>query len=547
MQNFFSRSNLFIIFIPIASVYIFGMLVDIMDIDAAQYASIALEMLKKGSYLEVFHRNQNYLDKPPLLFWLSSLSFSVFGLANWTYKLPSVLFSVLSIYSTYRFAKLFYTANTAIFAAIILATSQAYFLINNDCRTDTILIGSISFTSWQLAEYLLKRNPLNFILAFVGIALGMLSKGPLGLMVPALGFGTHLLVKKDFKNIFQWQWLLGIAIVVVVLLPMCYGLYTQFGTKGLYFYFWEQSFGRITGSNSWNNSPDPFFLFHSFLWSFLPWTILFLFALVHKIAQLVKTRFQTSDEIINISAIVLSYIILSRSKYQLPHYIYGILPFASIITAQYLLEIVPTANKKIWGFLSISQWVVCFSLWIVAGLLAFVCFESGNFVNFIFGVGPGVVIGLMFNKKLDQYAKYIVVSLVTAVGVNAIMSLQIYPSLLDYQPSKKVAATLKNAAADEAHTFSFRIYPSYSLDFYAQMVVKEVKEEADFDVYAQKGEKYFCYTNSTGFDFIKSKTNEYETLGIYESYPVTKLTLPFLNPNTRSQHTETRYLVRFKL
>ncbi|MEO0008670.1 MAG: hypothetical protein RJA20_2866, partial [Bacteroidota bacterium] len=56
-----------LLFIAIA-----GLFLDIMDVDAAQYASIALEMTQNGSWLQVMHRGADYLDKPPLLFWLSA-------------------------------------------------------------------------------------------------------------------------------------------------------------------------------------------------------------------------------------------------------------------------------------------------------------------------------------------------------------------------------------------------------------------------------------------------------------------------------------------
>jgi 4-amino-4-deoxy-L-arabinose transferase-like glycosyltransferase len=51
-------------------VAIAGLFLDVMDVDAAQYASIALEMTQNGSWLQVMHRGTDYLDKPPLLFWL---------------------------------------------------------------------------------------------------------------------------------------------------------------------------------------------------------------------------------------------------------------------------------------------------------------------------------------------------------------------------------------------------------------------------------------------------------------------------------------------
>ena len=76
----------------IALVYTVGAFVDVMEVDAAQYASISQEMLQTGEILQVHHRYQDYLDKPPLLFWLSSLSFWLFGVSNFTYKLQHYVF-----------------------------------------------------------------------------------------------------------------------------------------------------------------------------------------------------------------------------------------------------------------------------------------------------------------------------------------------------------------------------------------------------------------------------------------------------------------------
>jgi 4-amino-4-deoxy-L-arabinose transferase-like glycosyltransferase len=84
-------------------VYFLNMFPDVMEADASQYAAISWEMLENGSYLQVFQRGLDYLDKPPLLFWLSSFSFKLFGVSNFTYKLPAVLVILMGIYATYRF------------------------------------------------------------------------------------------------------------------------------------------------------------------------------------------------------------------------------------------------------------------------------------------------------------------------------------------------------------------------------------------------------------------------------------------------------------
>ncbi|HVZ26531.1 MAG TPA: hypothetical protein VG842_10770, partial [Sediminibacterium sp.] len=67
--------------------YLLGMfLIPLMDIDAAQYASISREMLENHHYLWLFDLGKDYLDKPPMLFWLSSQSMRILGVHDWAYR-----------------------------------------------------------------------------------------------------------------------------------------------------------------------------------------------------------------------------------------------------------------------------------------------------------------------------------------------------------------------------------------------------------------------------------------------------------------------------
>jgi 4-amino-4-deoxy-L-arabinose transferase-like glycosyltransferase len=98
-----------------------------MDIDAAQYALINREMLERNSFLQVFENGKDYLDKPPLLFWLSALSLKIFGVHDWAYRLPSFFFAIISVYATYRLTLLYYQKTIAQISAMVLATSLGNF------------------------------------------------------------------------------------------------------------------------------------------------------------------------------------------------------------------------------------------------------------------------------------------------------------------------------------------------------------------------------------------------------------------------------------
>lgn len=148
-----SKNILLIVFLSATIVYIAGLFVDVINVDAAQYASISKEMSETGSYLVVKHCGKDYLDKPPLLFWLSALSFKMFGVYNWSYKMPSYLFSLLAVLATYCLASSLYDKRVAVLSAIILYTTQAFFVFNNDVRTDTILASCVITSIWLLYQF----------------------------------------------------------------------------------------------------------------------------------------------------------------------------------------------------------------------------------------------------------------------------------------------------------------------------------------------------------------------------------------------------------
>lgn len=190
------------------------------------------------------------------------------------YKLPSYLFTLLGVYSVYRLAKHLYDEQTGLVAALILYTCQAFFLFNNDVRTDTLLTANVIFATWQLVRFVDTGKWKFLIAGFAGVGLAMLAKGPIGAIVPGAAIFVHLMMKRQWKKLFQWKWLAGIVVTFLVLLPMTYGLYAQYGSAGPRFFFWTQSFGRITGENAWKNDAGYFYFIHVFGWSMLPWTLI---------------------------------------------------------------------------------------------------------------------------------------------------------------------------------------------------------------------------------------------------------------------------------
>jgi 4-amino-4-deoxy-L-arabinose transferase-like glycosyltransferase len=417
-----------------------------MEVDAAQYASISLEMAKSGSYLKVYHLSGNYLDKPPLLFWLGAIFIKLFGANQIAYRLPTFLFTLVAVYATYALGKRLYNKNAGILSGILIASSQIYILHNHDVRTDTLLTNFVIIAIWQGITYLDTKKTSNFIWAFVAIGMAMLAKGPIGAVVPVMAIGTQLVYKRDWKNIFNWRWILGVGLVLLVLSPMMWGLYQQFdmdptakvngkvGVSGIRFFFWEQSFGRITGENVWQDDSSYFFFTHNYLWEFLPWSLIGIAAMFTKLRNLVLDRFKfnNTNEMVTMGGFIFPFLALSTSHYKLPHYIMVIMPMAAIFTAGYIDDILKSDNAKARHVFSIVQYVFSVLIGFLVLFILYFIFPATYAFWWIFPLLLFVLGFFLFNSS-DRLIKLIGPSLVAVILTNIVMNGYFYPQLNKYQ------------------------------------------------------------------------------------------------------------------
>ncbi len=549
------KNKYYILFIPIGLVYLIGMFNDVMEVDASQYAAMSREMLQSGNYLQLYDRGQNYLDKPPLLFWVSALSYKLFGISNFAYKLPSVLFSLLGILATFCLGKRLYGVKAGFYAALILASCQAWFMMNQDIRTDTILAACTIFAIWQLFLFMDEQKFIHLISGSIGVAGAMLTKGPIGLMVPALSIGFYLLVKRDWKNLFNWKWLLVPVMVAICISPFLYGLYQQYDSQpgkliqgepiksGIKFYLWTQSFGRITGESVWKDDTTQLFFTHTFLWAFLPWCVLFVVALWRDTIQLLKTRMHLVNGYTALTwgGFVFPFIAFSLSHYKLPHYIFVIFPLAAIMSANFLdclMENGTTLWQNRW------KWAQAFVALIVFTLGILLCTWAFPTQHFLFWITTliGIAASIYFIwKGTSAFDKIVIPSAIAIITLNFMLNTHFYPTLFRYTTSNQAAKFVK--AQSQQENFYALNHISYGLDVYSQ------RTTPNFDTLRTllertKGNVIWVYTHEKGHqEILKSGMPVLENKKM-EHFHISTLSMLFINPATRKKEIENRYLIK---
>lgn len=543
----------FWVFILLAVLYLSAVRIDTMDVDASQYAEISREMLKSHDYLHIYDRGMEYLDKPPFLFWVSSLSMGIFGVNNFGYKLPSILFALWALYALYRLTKRLYDEETARMAALILGTCQGMFLMTNDVRCDTILMSWVITAIWAIKECEERRKWQFVILGTVSIACGMMTKGPIALLVPLFAFGSDWFLKRKWKNIFNPWHLLDASIIAVLLIPMSIGLYQQFDmhpektvngmqhVSGLRFFFWTQSFGRITGESPWSNGAGFDFLLSNMFWSFLPWIFLFLLALILNVIGLFKQKFRLhpQQEWLSTGGFILTYLALGSSHYQLPHYIFVAFPLAAIMVAKLLRDFFTGTYPKLYKIAKPFHMLTSALLVTGAALLVFFVFPGNVVWITTWAVLAAFWLYLVLQKRLKN--KLLWSSAAAIILVNVLFTNYFYSHLLQYQLGSQVGKYIRQNRLPAEKIYSFAVDDAMtSMSFYAQALVP-----GGNDINSVK-DKNYVLTSAHGLDLLRDNNYRFDTVKQFQRYKVTELTPGFLNPATRSKTITAYYLVRFK-
>ena len=533
-------------------VYVAGLFVTLFENDSAQFSVMAMRMVQENDYFSLFKGPEEYLDKPHMHYWLAALSYKIFGIHDWAYRIPGILATLLAAYSCYGIGNLLYSKHVGKLSALIFLTAQTIVLGAIDVRTDAVLTGFSILAIWQLTEYIEKGSLKGIFIGAFAAGIAFSTKGQISLLVIGLPILCHLLYTGKWKAFLSWKVLAALLVFGVTISPMLYAYYLQFdlhpekvirgkdNRSGIFFIFWEQSFERLSGEGIGKNSSDFFFFFHTFLWVFLPWTILGIAAFYAKAKRLitVKFKYNAKFEVLTLGGITLIFAVISFAQFKLPHYLNITIPLFAVLTASYLYDLYRFNREKATRLLMKGQYFILGVVFIASALICFYVFELKSLEAYIFLLIAGIIIIFYALKREGVYKRLITISVCASLLLNAVLNLHFYPNLLEFQGGSSMAKIikLKNIPVDRVYKVSSDY--TWSLDFYNQHPVQIatlnlLKGKKDIWVYASDEEVSILQNSGLHWD---SKIS-------VDQFRITRLQGKFLNPNTRKKVTRKMHLL----
>ncbi len=186
----------------------------------ARYSEIARIMAETGDWITPwFNYGVPFWGKPPLSFWSEALSFRLFGITEFAARLPSWLANLGTLALIYRLTCAIANRRQALIACLIFSTMALSYIMSGAVLTDPFLAfgTTLSFVSIILAFR--TPNSLWRWWFFVGLAIGLLAKGPLALVLIGGPLTLWVAWRRQWNDLRRIPWARGMLIVLLVSLP----------------------------------------------------------------------------------------------------------------------------------------------------------------------------------------------------------------------------------------------------------------------------------------------------------------------------------------
>ena len=295
------------------------------DVDEAIFTQAAKEMYQRGDAVTPYFNGEVFPDKPAMMYWLMIGAFEMFGTSEFAARFFSAVFGIGSVLLTYRLGRLVFSPAVAFWSALILATSLNYCIIARAATPDSFLVFFSTLAMLLFVAGTAKARPQSgepnerntpwagqtrfepswgsWLLVYAAMAGGVLTKGPVGVVLPTATIGLFLLIMRAvplpaaepgwraglthaarwcgvllaprhvLRTIWSMRPLSAVAMMLVVAGPWYVWVGIETGGEWPAGFFGVHNFGRFI--NAMDNHRGPIFYYViAIAAGFFPWSVL---------------------------------------------------------------------------------------------------------------------------------------------------------------------------------------------------------------------------------------------------------------------------------
>ncbi len=459
--SLYEKSFLFFLFF--LTVFVFFKNIGVNDIwipNESFYAESAMEMVKSGNYLDVYYNYTPRFNKPPMTYWLVAASYKIFGISEFSARLPVVVLSFFSVVLTYLIARKIFCKRTSVFSAMVMVLSLQFIVNSRYASPENVLTFFFTFTLYFFIKGYKERRFLFIFLSYFALGLTVLTKGyPYILIIGGIVF-LYICLENSFnlrKVLTDLRFLrlhIGIPLVLAVGFWWYLYMYFKFGRQFLDVLMTETLKRAVSKKGG---GLAPLFYFNVILWGFLPYSLVAYFGLFN-----IKNHFKKL--IFPFSWIVIMLGIFTLAKGKIPTYIIQMHPALSILTGYFLANYEPESGawKRVYSL--IFQIPALVFLLASCGVICF--FKLPYYFYLLLGL---VVPFCLLLKEIKLYP------FISALIFFFIFTVGLLPAVERFRPYDGIGRAVKRANIEKSVPLIVENYFWHNLPFYAERkVIRDV-------------------------------------------------------------------------
>jgi hypothetical protein len=310
--------------------------------DEGRYAEIPREMVASGDWLTPRLNGYKYFEKPALQYWVTAVSFSVFGQNEWAARLWPGLTGFLGVLLVFWTGNRLFGPPAGLLGAAVTGSAAIYVAIAHVLTLDMAV--SFFMSAAVFAFALAQRDAASegerrrwMLVAWAAAALAVLTKGLIGIALPAGAVALYVLVERDWNLLKRLHAIPGALLFLAIAAPW-FAAVSAANPEFFRFFFIHEHFERFLTREHDRYEPAWYFL-PVVLVGILPWIVALFPALSRAWKRSPEARFQASRFLFLWCVLVFAFFSASSSK--LGSYILPIFPALGLLIGAYLASSSP--------------------------------------------------------------------------------------------------------------------------------------------------------------------------------------------------------------
>jgi len=487
------------------------------DSNEAFYAETPREMIESRDYINPTFNYRARLNKPPLSYWIVAPFYKLLGVSETAERLPIVLGAMIMIATAYGLGRAVFSIDAGLLAAIGLAVAPRFLMFSRRIMIDVYLavFMSLALLMFILAEKKPERRRLYLILMYASIGLGVMTKGPVAIALPASALVVYLAVYRRLGELREMMLPTGLFIIAAIVLPWYTTIYLQHGWSHIETFILQDNLSRYT-QPVWGPRRGYLFYVPALIGDFFPWSV-FLIPLVWFGARRLwfgyREKVPPTADLSGAAmlaiwvAVIVVFFSISRSKEDL--YILPVYPATAALVGGLLARFTDDERPGRHGVMRLTTILVAASI-AASGAVILWFFGRGMQPYEIAGanlIGGAAIVGGVTATTASILKRRRSAILATALGVaacNWVFVLWALPDFERFKPVRPLCNIIASEAGPDALVGYYRTaYPSMA--FYLRRPIFEFYHQSEIEAAFSSGQEVFCLMTAGEYEAFRAR------------------------------------------